>query len=346
MQFLIFRCLTLPDLLLVCRDFYYKFKDDCCFFVYFISDLNFFIFVQQINKKAKKYCYRMKTFSLATHSKLFSVPESRKDYLFVGSANQPYHDEPYRAESYAIAYIKEGTVKLNAGLSSYIVEGPSIITLGPAVIRYFTKNSDSLKMDVIFFKDTFLLERHPDLFFLFKYDFFGNNGLHVLPLKNSYFTKINKIYELIQLTQQSQDNHENELIRNYIFALVYEIDSYYSQFDSQNQSSLKGQHPLFSKFRKLLADNYMREHKLDFYAKLLFLTPKSLSAAIKKYTGRSAGKWIDDAVILESKVLLQNKTLSVSQISDALSFSDQSVFGKFFKAKTGISPIDYRKQFD
>jgi len=287
----------------------------------------------------------MKTFSLSRHSRLFSVPESKKDYLFVGAGSLPYHEEPYRAESYAIAYIKEGTVKLKAGLSSWDVTGPSIITLGPTVIRYFTKSSDYLKMEVIFFKDTFLLERYADLFFLFKYDFFGNNGLHVLPLKESYFIKINKIFELIQLAAFEGNHYQDELIRNYIFALVYEIDAYYRQFNSATNSSLN-EHPLFMRFRQLLSTNYMQEHKLDFYANHLYLTPKSLSAAIKKITGRSAGKWIDDAIILEAKVLLQNKKLTVSQVSETLNFSDQSVFGKFFRANTGMSPVEYKKKFN
>jgi AraC-like DNA-binding protein len=90
----------------------------------------------------------------------------------------------------------------------------------------------------------------------------------------------------------------------------------------------------------------MYERKLDYYADQLHLTPKSLSAAIKKYTGKSAGKWIDDSITLEAKVLLQNKTLTVSQVSGMLNFSDQSVFGKFFRANTGISPIEYRKKFN
>jgi AraC family transcriptional activator of pobA len=287
----------------------------------------------------------MKTFSLSRHSKLFSVPESTKDYLFVGSGSLPYYEEPYRAESYAIAYIKEGAVKLTAGLSTWEVNGPSIVTLGPTVIRYFTKSSDHLKMEVIFFKDTFLLERYADLFFLFKYDFFGNNGLHVLPLKESYFTKINKIFELIQLTKLAGSHYEDELVRNYIFSLVYEIDSYYRELTSEFSSSLNV-HPLFAKFRQLLNANYMQEHQLEFYASHLYLTPKSLSAAIKKITGRPAGKWIDDAIILEAKVLLQNNTLTVSQISEILNFSDQSVFGKFFKANTNLSPIEYRKKLD
>jgi AraC family transcriptional activator of pobA len=287
---------------------------------------------------------RIKTFSLAKHSRLFSVPDYNKEYLFVGSGDSPFQEEPYRAESYAIAYIKEGGVRLNVGLSSWDVDAPSVITLGPSVIRYFTKR-DYLKMDVIFFKSGFLMERYADLFFLFKYDFFQQGEHHVLPLKDSYFIKINKIFELIQLTQAAGNYHEAELIRNYIFALVYEIDAYYRQHIPAVQGSIKS-HPLFTRFRELLKSNYMQEHKLDFYAGHLHLTPKSLSAAIKEQTGKPAGKWIDDAIILEAKVLLQNKTLTVSQISGMLNFSDQSVFGKFFRVNTGMSPIAYRKKFD
>jgi AraC family transcriptional activator of pobA len=287
----------------------------------------------------------IKTFSLSRHSRLFSVPDPGRDYLFVSSGDRPYHEEPYRAESYAIAYIKEGSVRLNAGLSSFDVTAPSIITLGSSVIRYFVKQSEFLKMDVIFFKERFLLEQHPDPFFLFQYDFFTQTDRIVLPLKDSSYKKINKIFELIQLTKTTGGPYEGELIRNYIFALVYEIDAYYRQYSAVGTIGQQ-YHPLFTKFRKLLNSNYMRERRLEFYAGHLHLTPKSLSAAIKKYTGKTAGKWIEEAVLLEAKVLLQNKVLNVSQVSGMLNFSDQSVFGKFFRAGAGMSPLEYRKQFN
>jgi AraC-like DNA-binding protein len=286
----------------------------------------------------------MKTFSLSKHRQLFSVPDNNKDYLFVRSGARPYQEEPYRAESYAIVYIKEGGVRLNAGLTSWDVDAPSIITLGPSVIRYFSKRSD-LKMDVIFFKNTFLMERHADPFFLSKFDFFENSDLHVLPLQESFSSKIDKIFELIQLTQEANHYHEAELVRSYIFALIYEVDAYHREHISKAPSSQQG-HPLFTKFRQLLKSNYMQERKLDFYADQLHLTPKSLSAAIKKQSGKSAGEWIDDAILLEAKVLLQNKTLTVSQVSEMLNFSDQSVFGKFFRANAGMSPLEYRKKFN
>jgi AraC family transcriptional activator of pobA len=287
----------------------------------------------------------IETFSLLKHSQLFSLPYHNKEYLFVSSGNRPYHEEPYRAESYAIVYIKEGSVKLNAGLSWWQVEAPSIITLGPSVIRYFTKSSDLLKMDVIFFKDDFLMEKYADLFFLFKYDFFKDSELIVLPLKDPFLARIIKIYELIQLTHAAANYHGSEVMRSYIFALIYEIDAYHRQHTPEKPSAKKAD-VLFTKFRQLLSSNYMHEHQLAFYADQLHLTPKSLSAAIKKQSGKSAGKWIDDTVILEAKVLLQNKTLTVSQVSELLNFSDQSVFGKFFRANTGMAPVEYRRKFD
>jgi AraC family transcriptional activator of pobA len=286
----------------------------------------------------------IKTFSLARHSRLFSVPDTKREYLFV-SGGEPYHEEPYRAESYAMVLVRAGGLKLNAGLNSWDVIAPSIITLGPSVIRYFTKASEQLEMDVIFFKETFLLEHHADHFFLAKYDFFENSDLHVLPIEESYAGKLASIYDLIRLAHASTTFHQAEIIRSYIFALIYEIDGYYRLHNPATNSPMKG-NPLATKFRQLLRNNYMQHRGLEFYADHLHLTPKSLSAAIKKQTGKSAGKWIDDAITLEAKVLLQNKTLTVSQVGGMLNFSDQSVFGKFFRANAGMSPIEYRKQFD
>ena len=201
-----------------------------------------------------------------------------------------------------------------------------------------------MKMDILFFKDTFLLEKHYDLFFLMKYDFFENNELNVMPLFGEFYQKIDKIFGLLDATKNSIHPYQLEIIRNYIFILIYEIDAQFRK-QTPDVASVNNVSPLFAKFKQLLTHNYLQQRKLGFYATRLFVTPKYLSAIIKEQTGRSGRAWIDEAVTLEAKVLLQNKSLTVSQISDQLNFSDQSVFGKFFKSKASMSPIDYRKKF-
>lgn len=285
---------------------------------------------------------KIKTFSLSRHSRLFSVEDLNRDYLFVSAIRHPHLEEPYRAESYAIAYLRKGEIQLQAGLVSHHIQSPAVITLAPSVIRSFSKSSETIELEIIFFKESFLLEKHADLFFLLKQDFFENSELTVLTQNSHVLEKIDHIFKLISLTHHSANYHSNNIIRNYVFVIIYEIDAMYRQKQAR-QSGMKGLNPLVAKFRQELKVNYLRERKLEFYADRLSVTTKYLSAAIKKHTGKSAGEWISEMITLEGKVLLQNSSLTVLQISDQLHFGDQSVFGKFFKAHTGMSPVEYRK---
>lgn len=288
---------------------------------------------------------KIRTISLSRHSRLFSVPDNSREYLFVQTVNHPYLEEPYRAESYAIALLREGRIHLQAGINRFDIDAPSIIALGPSIIRSFSERTDRINMDIVFFKGAFLLERYADQFFLIKYNFFENSDLHAFRLMEPYQARFQKLFELIKITQSAVNYHQAEIIRNYIFALVFEIDAYYKESSSITQTQLST-YPLTGRFRLLLARNYMRERKLKFYSDQLHITSKYLSATIKKQTGKSAGEWIDETIVLEAKVLLQNKTLTVSQISNMLNFADQSVFGKFFRANCGLSPVEYRKSFN
>jgi len=285
---------------------------------------------------------RIKTFSLTSHGHLFAVPDNSRDYLFVQTVNHPFLEEPYRAESYALAYVKEGSISLQVDLSYHLIEAPAMITLAPSMIRSFRKSTELMKMDIIFFKDSLLLEGNRNLFFLMEYDFFENSELTVIPLIEELHVKVKGIFELFSVSQALPGIHLTDISRAYIMVLIYEIDNWHRVRQSNN----KGHdhiYPLFAKFKKLLTRNYMNERKLDFYADHLHVTPKYLSVAVKKHTGKSAAQWIDESITLEAKVLLQNRTLTVSEISNQLNFSDQSTFGKFFKANTGSSPVHYRK---
>lgn len=287
---------------------------------------------------------KIETFSLAKHSRFFAVPGSSNDYLFVRTDDHPYQEEPYRAESYALAFLRDGSIDLQAGLVKHSVQAPAVITLGPSVIRSFSKSSEVISMDILFFKDSFLLESQADIFLLTKYDFLDMSDLHVLALSGSSCQKITGIFDLVALSMKSDNAYQSKIIRSYIFVLIYEIDAAYQAQSLEIRSENK-LNPLVNRFRQLLTKNYLHERSLAFYANKLAVTPKYLSAVIKKQTGKTAAEWIDESVTLESKVLLQNKTLTISQISDLLNFSDQSVFGKFFKTQTGISPLEYRKTF-
>jgi len=225
------------------------------------------------------------------------------------------------------------------GLETKVVHAPAIIALGPSVIRSFSKNEDEILIDIIFFKPQFFLENQANVFFLTQYDFFENSDSNTSPLTKAEESKFERIFSLIKEVSEDQSKHQASILRSYLYILIYEIDGI-----QKEKKSTEVQSPLYEKFKELLFKDFLNFRTVQHYADELNVSRKYLSEVIKKHSGKTASDWISEMVILEAKVLLQNKKMSINQISDLLHFSDQSVFGRFFKNYEGISPLEYRKK--
>lgn len=101
---------------------------------------------------------------------------------------------------------------------------------------------------------------------------------------------------------------------------------------------------IFEQFMSLVREHHTSERNMAFYANRLGLTPKYLSKLIKQVSGRSAPDWIDAFVILEAKTMLKYTDDSIKEIVYKLHFPNPSVFYKFFKAHTGMTPSEYRNE--
>lgn len=135
-----------------------------------------------------------------------------------------------------------------------------------------------------------------------------------------------------------------EVMRNALISLFLELGNIFAaKKDFPPSPALSRKEDLLEQFLKLLFENCREQHGVTYYAERLFITPQYLSLILKTLTGKSANKWIDDALIMEAKVLLKAPQATVQQVADMLHFSDQSTFGKFFKKHMGLSPMEYRK---
>lgn len=101
---------------------------------------------------------------------------------------------------------------------------------------------------------------------------------------------------------------------------------------------------LCAKFITLLSQTKGTKRTIGWFADELCVSNHYLSLAIKESSGQSVKSIIDNAVIMEIKVLLRHSDLSVTQIADRLEFPNSSFMCKFFKAKTGITPLHYRRR--
>lgn len=120
------------------------------------------------------------------------------------------------------------------------------------------------------------------------------------------------------------------------------------QHKKEGQTSLKKsrKEQIMARFIISVSENFREHREVAFYANELCITPKHLSSVVKEISGRPAGDWIDQYVIMEAKVLLRTTDHTVQQISLLLNFPNQSFFGKYFKHIAGMSPSAYRNSMN
>ena len=100
---------------------------------------------------------------------------------------------------------------------------------------------------------------------------------------------------------------------------------------------------LCTRFITLLSRTKGTKRTIGWFAEELCVSNHYLSMVVKQSSGQSVKSIIDNAVITEMKILLRHSDLSVSQIADRLDFPNSSFMCKFFKAKTGVTPLHYRR---
>ena len=155
---------------------------------------------------------------------------------------------------------------------------------------------------------------------------------------NNYMTDLqNKIHNRTHFLQK-------DMLQNALIGFFIEVRNIFiSKNGMVAKTTLSRKEELFEQFLRLLFKHCKEEHSVTFYADKLFITPQYLSLILKGLSGKSANKWINDAIIIEAKTLLKTPQMTVQRVADTLHFSDQSTFGKFFKKHIGISPTEYKK---
>lgn len=98
-------------------------------------------------------------------------------------------------------------------------------------------------------------------------------------------------------------------------------------------------------FKELVYKHYLTHKTILFYAGELAVSENYLHRCIKETIGESPKEWINKVCILQSQLLLQDLTRSVSEIAFELNYGDPSYFGRLFKKITGVTPSEYRTAF-
>lgn len=98
--------------------------------------------------------------------------------------------------------------------------------------------------------------------------------------------------------------------------------------------------------RQLIEDHYQTEHDTAFYASGIELTPKRANEILKEHTGKTITETLHNRLNLEMKRRIACTDEPVSRIGKELGFADPSYFSRFFRKNNGVTPQQFRSEFE
>lgn len=98
----------------------------------------------------------------------------------------------------------------------------------------------------------------------------------------------------------------------------------------------------FLRFRHTVETRFASTRRVEDYARTLGYSARTLSRASMDAAGVGAKEYIDRRVLLEAKRLLAHGDQPAAKIAARLGFSSATNFSKFFRQRTGTSPLAFR----
>jgi len=99
---------------------------------------------------------------------------------------------------------------------------------------------------------------------------------------------------------------------------------------------------LRTRFEALVDSQYSQHWGVSEYARELAVTPGHLSRVMRRATGFSASRMIEERVVREARRHLAYTNLTISEIAYDLGFIDPAYFSRVFSRSTGVSPRAFR----
>jgi AraC-like DNA-binding protein len=253
---------------------------------------------------------------------------------------------------YFIGFKRDLQGKLHYGQSQYDFDGGLLCFIAPRqLVKMIIEKYDKKPSG-------YLLAFHPDFIWntplaktIHKYEFFGYDVNEALFLSEKEEETLIGLFKGVEKEYQSGiDQFTQSIIISQIEVILNYCERFYQrQFITRKKSN----HQVLDKLEFFLEEYFTNENIINkglptaqLIAEQLNVSTNYLSSLLKSLTGQTTQQHIHGKLIEKAKEKLSTTDLTVSEIAYELGFEHSQSFSKLFKAKTDISPLEFRKSFN
>ena len=265
------------------------------------------------------------------------------------TSNSETNNQKLVLDFYNISIKKSFKGQLLYGKNKYDFDEGTMSFLAPNQVITIDNNDErnNIGWSLLFHPD--LIRNYPLAKIIKNYGFFSyevNEALHLSDEEEKIIE--NSIQNIQKEINGRLDNFSQDVIVSNIELLLSYCNRFYSrQFITRKMAT----DDLLINFENLL-ESYFSDKSdaklptVEIVASELKVSSAYLSDMLRSITGQNTQQHIHDKLIEKAKEILTTTNLSISQIAYQLGFEYPQSFSKLFKAKSGVSPLEYRKSFN
>ena len=173
--------------------------------------------------------------------------------------------------------------------------------------------------------------------------FFGPSPTMFVSLNEEQQNEMISLLSMFEEEFKSEEDIKGEMLRMLLVRLIIKVTRLAKKKYLGTEEVVEEKFNLIRQFNLLVEIHFRKEHQINFYAKLLNKSSKTISNYFSLYSKKTPLQIIQDRIITEAKRLFYYTDKSVKEIADEIGFEDAAHFSKFFKKCTSQNPSELRK---
>ncbi|TAE31819.1 MAG: helix-turn-helix domain-containing protein [Cytophagales bacterium] len=247
---------------------------------------------------------------------------------------------PHRKTLFDFVFLTQGHSKRSKGLNEYSFETNTLFFLPAYQISTHEQMSDDAQGFFCHFDWGLIEQVFPHNRLFGECGFLQPEGHPLVQVDGALLPVLIHLLHRLETEYAKQEGADLCIIAAYLTAFFAELKP---MVRMAGMAPRNAAYRIMQGYKNALSQHIHTKQHVAEYADLLAVTPDHLNKCVRTTTGKSAQDLLMEMLLLEAKVLLSQTGLSIGDIAFKLTEKTPSDFSRMFKAKTGMTPKQYKQ---
>lgn len=250
--------------------------------------------------------------------------------------------EPQRTNYFTVYWVQEGEGTFCADLGHYPFGPNSMLFLVPYQSFRFVHDGPLRGLSLKFHANFLCIETHHEEVGCNGVLFNDTYGAPCIQLDESNARECAGLLEEMRRELIERGLAHSEVLLSYLKIFLVRATRLKLQQQEVGRSQEDRIPEVLSELKRLIEQHFRVHHAPSDYARMVHMTPKSLSRLVRLHLNKTLTELIRERITRQAKWEMLHTLKPVKQVAAELGFADTFYFSRLFKTATGCSPMFFR----